>query len=57
MEQLQSYGEVERDPAARVISVAYYALIPAKKYSEASSNDHGAAWVSLERSASINHGP
>jgi ADP-ribose pyrophosphatase YjhB (NUDIX family) len=48
MEQLQSYGEVERDPAARVISVAYYALIPAKKYSDATANDYGAAWVSLK---------
>ena len=48
MEELQSYGKVERDPAARVISVAYYALIPAKKYSEASSNNHGATWVSMK---------
>lgn len=47
MEQLQSYGEVERDPAARVISVAYYALIPAKEYSDATAKDYGAAWVSL----------
>ena len=47
MEELQSYGKVERDPAARVISVAYYALIPAKEYSEASSNNHGATWVSM----------
>ena len=48
MEELQSYGKVERDPAARVISVAYYALIPAKEYSEASSNNHGATWVSMK---------
>lgn len=47
MEELQSYGELERDPAARVISVAYYALIPAKEYSEATSSNHGATWVSL----------
>ena len=47
MEELQSYGKIERDPAARVISVAYYALIPAKEYSEASSNNHGATWVSM----------
>lgn len=49
MEEVQSYGEIGRDPAARVISVAYYALIPAKKYSEATSNDHGATWVSLNQ--------
>jgi len=53
MEQLQSYGEVERDPAARVISVAYYALIPAKKYSDATANDYGAAWVSLNDSPTL----
>lgn len=48
MEQLQSYGEIGRDPAARVMSVAYYALIPAKEYTEAISNNHGATWVSLK---------
>jgi ADP-ribose pyrophosphatase YjhB (NUDIX family) len=49
MEEVQSYGEIKRDPAARVISVAYYALIPAKKYSEATSNNHGATWVSIKK--------
>jgi len=47
MEEVQSYGEIERDPATRVISVAYYALIPAQKYTEATSNNHGATWVSI----------
>ena len=47
MEEVQSYGEMERDPAARVISVAYYALIPAKKYTEATSNNYGATWISI----------
>jgi 8-oxo-dGTP diphosphatase len=47
MEEVQSYGEMDRDPAGRVISVAYYALIPAKKYSEATSSNHGATWVSM----------
>ena len=49
MEEVQSYGEIGRDPAARVISVAYYALIPAKEYSEATSSNHGANWVSLNQ--------
>lgn len=48
MEQLQSYGEIGRDPAARVMSVAYYALIPAREYTEAISNNYGATWVSLK---------
>ncbi|MCK4879704.1 MAG: NUDIX hydrolase [Bacteroidales bacterium] len=48
MEELQSYGEVERDPAGRVISVAYYALIPAKEFTEATSSQYGATWVGLK---------
>ena len=48
MEELETYGEVNRDPAGRVISVAYYALIPAKEFSEATSSQYGATWVSLK---------
>ena len=47
MEELQAYGEIDRDPAGRVISVAYYALIPAHRYSEDYSGKYGAKWVSL----------
>lgn len=47
MEEIQAYGEVDRDPAGRVISVAYYALIPAKEYTDAGNGDSGATWVSL----------
>jgi ADP-ribose pyrophosphatase YjhB (NUDIX family) len=47
MEELQTYGEVDRDPAGRVISVAYYALIPANEFSEATSSQYGATWVNL----------
>ncbi|MFO7668302.1 MAG: NUDIX domain-containing protein [Bacteroidales bacterium] len=47
MEQLQTYGEMERDPAGRVLSVAYYALIPARHYSDDYSKQYGATWVSL----------
>lgn len=47
MEQLRSYGIPDRDPAGRVISVAYFALIPAHRYSEAYSKRYGAAWFNL----------
>jgi 8-oxo-dGTP diphosphatase len=48
MEELQSYGEVNRDPAGRVISVAYFALISAEDFTGASSSQNGATWVSLK---------
>ncbi len=48
MEQLHTYGEVGRDPAGRVISVAYYALIPAGRYSHDYSGRYGATWIPLE---------
>lgn len=48
MEEFETYGEVDRDPAGRVISVAYYALIPAKEFSEAGNSRSGATWVSLK---------
>jgi 8-oxo-dGTP diphosphatase len=48
MEELQTYGEPERDPAGRVISVAYYALIPAHRYAENYSRQFDATWVGLE---------
>jgi ADP-ribose pyrophosphatase YjhB (NUDIX family) len=48
MEELQSYGQVDRDPAGRVISVAYYALIPASEFKEAGKSKSGATWVSME---------
>ena len=48
MEELQTYGEVDRDPAGRVISVAYYALIPSREFTEAGNSKSGAIWVSLK---------
>lgn len=47
MEELETYGDVDRDPAGRVLSVAYYALIPAHRYSKEYSKQYGATWVSL----------
>jgi 8-oxo-dGTP diphosphatase len=48
MEELQAYGDLDRDSAGRVISLAYYALIPALEFKEASSSEYGATWVSLK---------
>ncbi len=53
MEEIQTYGGIERDPAGRVISVANYALIPAHKYSEEYSKQYGAPWVSFKDMPSL----
>lgn len=44
LEQLYTYGEVNRDPVERVISVAYYALIKTEEYNEIQGKVHGALW-------------
>jgi 8-oxo-dGTP diphosphatase len=48
LEQLYTYGEVKRDLDARVISVAYYALININKYDEELGRKHGAQWFSID---------
>ena len=48
MKQLYSYGDLERDPGARVISVAYSALIKIKDIVRI-CNFNGAHWQSLNR--------
>lgn len=48
LEQLQSYGDKERDPAERVISIAYYALINAGRFEDILSKDYDARWFSLD---------
>ena len=47
MEQLHSYGEVNRDPVDRTISVAYYALIKTDHYDQKLAAEHGAEWFSI----------
>lgn len=42
LEQLYTFGSVERDPRTRVVSVAYYALVDAKRFERAAS---GAATI------------
>ena len=47
MEQVGSFGEVERDPGERVISIAYYALININEYDKESVQQHNAFWVNI----------
>lgn len=47
MEQLFVFGEIERDPAERTISVAYYALINIRDHDKELVNKFGAEWYPI----------
>lgn len=47
MEQLATFGELERDPGARIISVAYFALIKINDSDLELVKSHGAIWVPI----------
>jgi 8-oxo-dGTP diphosphatase len=49
MKQLYCYGEPDRDPGARVISVAYWALIKTKDIDKKVTDRNGAHWQSLKK--------
>lgn len=49
MEQLHTFGDVERDPGARVISVAYWSLIRVdQNHLEFNVRNHEAKWISID---------
>ncbi len=47
MEQVGSFGQVNRDPGERVISTAYYALININEYDRDLVEKHNAYWVKI----------
>lgn len=47
MEQLYSFGEIDRDPGDRIISVAYFALIKINDSDLEQVKNHGATWVPI----------
>lgn len=47
LEQLYAFGDPKRDPIARTISVAYFALIDIHKYEKQLSHEYHAEWFSL----------
>ena len=48
MRQVGAFGNIDRDPGERVISIAYYALINVKDYDDKLRKEHGVEWVSLK---------
>lgn len=49
LEQLFSFGEVNRDPGGRVVSIAYYALIKIDGHSAELMHEHNAKWFDIKR--------
>jgi ADP-ribose pyrophosphatase YjhB (NUDIX family) len=49
MEQLFCFGNVNRDPGGRVISIAYFALIKIDDYSKELMDTHNARWFELNK--------
>lgn len=47
MEQLYAYGDVDRDPGERVVSVAYYALIKIEDYDKDLVKENDAHWCPI----------
>ena len=47
MRQVGAFGNVDRDPGERVVSVAYYALINVKDYDDALRRAHGLVWKDI----------
>lgn len=54
MEQVGAFGEVDRDPGERVISVAYYALINIDEYDRQLVKKHNAQWINIHDLPELN---
>ena len=48
MRQIGAFGNVDRDPGERVVSIAYYALINANDYDDKLREEHGLEWVNID---------
>ena len=47
MEQVGTFGNTNRDPGERVISIAYYALINVNEYDHELVEKHNAYWINI----------
>jgi len=48
MRQVGAFGDVDRDPGARVVSISYYALINVKDYDDRLRRQHEVEWINIE---------
>ncbi|AYL96778.1 NUDIX hydrolase [Mucilaginibacter celer] len=53
LEQLYTFGQPQRDPIERTVSVAYFALIDIHKYETQISDDYQAEWFQLKRAPKL----
>jgi ADP-ribose pyrophosphatase YjhB (NUDIX family) len=53
LEQLYSFGQPQRDPIERTVSVAYFALVDIHKYETQISDDYQAEWFQLKRAPKL----
>lgn len=49
LQQVGTFGDVQRDPGNRVISVAYYSMINVKDYDQGQQQEHGVSWINIDR--------
>lgn len=47
MDQVYTFGDIQRDPGERVISIAYYALININEYDRELVQKHNAYWMNI----------
>lgn len=47
LEQLQAFGDINRDPGGRVISIAYYALLNKEQYNDKLLDKFNCKWVDV----------
>ena len=48
MQQVGIFGDIDRDPGERVLSVAYYALIKVDEYDRELVEQHNAYWIKVD---------
>lgn len=48
IQQVGAFGNVDRDPGERVVSISYYVLIKAMEYSDELRNKYNASWIRVD---------